>query len=127
MAMLFMTYPHPANVIKAWDWFFAERAEHPCAEVETGDSRYTAALRRYICCCIDMKMPPAYFGELAAERERLISHLLAALNHLHDPEQRVRLTGALRWIYENLQPPPPEREARQRWRLPARIRRLTTA
>jgi hypothetical protein len=127
MAIFFMTDPHAGNFVKAWDRFFAERAENPCPEVEVGEFRYLEALRRYVCCCINMNLPPAHLAELSAEGERLIGHFVTALEKLRDPEQRVRLAGALRWTYQNLLPVPREFQERQHRRMPGQVRRLETA
>jgi FAD/FMN-containing dehydrogenase len=128
MAVLFAAVRHEANFRKAWDKFFADRAASPCAEAEAGEFRYVAALRRYVCGCIDMQLPPAHLAELSAEAAPLMHHLLAALHQLcNNSEQRMRLAGALRWTYENLAPRPVDTQrAPQGW-VQGWVQRLETA
>ncbi len=126
MAMVFAADPHKGNFVKSWARFFAVRATNPCEEAEAGEFRYVSALQRYVSGCIDLAVPPAHVAELAAASAPLIDHLLAALKTSQDREQKARLAGALRWIYQTVCPPVQLRVS-QTARLRAGAQKLETA
>jgi len=128
MARLYAAEGHASNFTKAWNLFFSQRDGKPCAEVEIDEARYVAALRFYLCGCIDLNLAPAHMTELQAEAVPLLHLLLAALDQLRDaPEARLRLTGVLRYTYENLLPAQPDQNLPQRWRIPAWMSRALPA
>jgi hypothetical protein len=115
MGRVFARDVHPENFAKAWDLFFARRADSFLPEVEPGEQRYLAALLVYIGTCLELGVQPRHVAELRALAENLLEHLLQGLDRVRDaPEARQRLARILRWSYENLSPqPPPVREVRR--------------
>jgi TPR repeat protein len=107
MARLFALQHNMENFAKAWDLFFARRADSFCAEAEAGADRYESALRLYIASCIDLNVRPAHLAELRDAAEALVRLLSRTIEATRDPPQaRQRLAVMLRWVYENLMPPP---------------------
>jgi hypothetical protein len=128
LARAYAAERHAANFTKVWKSFFQQRETQYRPEVEIDEARYIAALRIYLCGCIDLDLEPVHMAELKAAAVPLLQTLLVALDKLHDaPEARMRLVGALRWTYENLLPPPPYRKLPQRWRMPAWVARALAA
>lgn len=103
MAWLFAAAGSIPNFTKAWDLFFARRADSFNAEAEHGEQRYLKALRKYLAHCLDLKVVPAHTEELAAVAEGLVAFLLATLDEVRDvPDDRHRVSAMLRWVYENV-------------------------
>jgi hypothetical protein len=109
------------NFSKAWDLFFARRADsfNQEAEAEAGDRRYANALRHYISASLDLGVPPSHMSELQAAADGILNEMARALDGLRDaPEARHRLAGLLRWAYENLlpvKPPAPTEKSLPGW------------
>lgn len=120
LATLFASDGHLPNMLKAWDLFFARRADSFLADVEGSETRYVLALRRYMFLCLEHGLVPAHLDELRAQAEPMIRSLLMSLDEVRDaPELRQRLSMALRWANETLMPrrpalAPPARQ--QGWR-----------
>ena len=108
MTWVYAAEGHLQNFAKAWDLFFARRADSFNQEAETGDQRYANALRHYISASLDLGVPPAHMPELQAAADGILSEMVRALDGLRDaPEARLRLATVLRWAYENLLPVTP--------------------
>jgi len=105
MTWVFAAEGHLQNFAKAWDLFFARRADSFNQEAETGDNRYTNALRHYIAASLDLGVPPAHMPELQAAADGILHEMVRAMDGLRDaPEARYRLARVLRWAYQNLLP-----------------------
>ncbi len=125
IAMLALEEGHAANFIKAWDLFFAQRANAFMSEAEAGDDRYPRALQRYVVGCFTLGISPGHIGELAPQAEAVAQLLIRSREAARNlPEHRRCLTLALRWLYRTLlhQPCPSDRGSflawlpRWRWR-----------
>ncbi len=105
MTSVFAAERHLQNFAKAWDLFFARRADSFNQEAEAGENRYTIALRNYIGACLDLGISPSHMPELRAAAEGILHEVTCALDLLRDaPEARQRLGHVLRWAYQNLLP-----------------------
>jgi hypothetical protein len=115
MALLFARDGHLPNFQKAWDIFFARRADSYCDEVEVDPARYARAVRAYLVTCFDLNLPPSHLAELRAAADALIRCLLDSLEQLRDePADRQRVARVLRWAYLTLAPDQqPTRPARR--------------
>jgi hypothetical protein len=105
MTWVYAAEGHLQNFAKAWDLFFARRADSFNQEAETGDNRYANALRHYISASLDLGVLPAHMPELQAAADGILREMVRALDGLRDaPDARHRLADVLRWAYENLLP-----------------------
>ena len=119
MAALFAGEGHMANLHKAWELFFARRAEGVVQEVEEGD-RYAAACCRYIGHCLAVETAPKHRNALLPAVQSMQALLLDELDRVRaDDAARQRVAAILRWTYQELQPDlaprapqPPRRLAR---------------
>ena len=108
MTWVYAAEGHLQNFSKAWDLFFARRADSFNQEAEAGDRRYANALRHYISASLDLGVPPEHIPELQAAADSILNEIARALDGLRDaPEARHRLTAVVRWAYENLLPVKP--------------------
>ncbi len=108
LSALFGLEGHTANYLKAWDLFFARRADSFRADLEADGQRFIEACARYIGIALDLGVPPGHTPELRGSAEPLIAHLLVMLDRARgEPIARKRATFVLRWAYENLAAAPP--------------------
>jgi hypothetical protein len=103
IAMLALEDGHAANFIKAWELFFAQRANAFMSEAEAGDDRYPRALQRYIVGCFTLGITPSHLGELTPQAEAVGQLLVKSRDAARDlPEHRRCLSLAVRWVYRTL-------------------------
>ena len=108
MTWVYAAEGHLLNFAKAWDLFFARRADSFNQEAETGDNRYANALRHYISASLDLGVLPAHMPELQAAADGILREMVRALDGLRDaPEARHHMADVLRWAYQNLLPMTP--------------------
>jgi hypothetical protein len=127
LARLYAVDGHRRNFDKAYDLFFARRADARCEEVEMGEYRYEKALRSYVAAHLEVGLPPAHLPELRQAGEGFIAWLSAALEQRQvSPEGQETLATVLRWAVANLRPRAAPKPATPDWRESwhARTRRM---
>ena len=105
MATLFALESHLANFAKAWDLFFARRADSYREALEADPASFPTACSLYIALALDLDIPPGHLAELTANAEVILAALLAELDRVKEhPPSRQRVAAVMRWAYEQLRP-----------------------
>ena len=118
MALLYAREGHGANFAKAWDLFFARRADSYREEVEAGELRYARGAAALPGLFLDLGLTPAHMTP-CGWKPSTSWDAAARTDPVRDaPQDRQRLANAVYWSYEHLLPPRPAITPLRRWRLP---------